>query len=107
MVHYTNARILTVENVEHPIHILGVQAQAMVGCFWAFLAMLAINPIFAPVGALIAGFIARYFFINEIKGRPLTFGCFFLNLYKKASFLKGLFPSLNGIILSKGVYSGS
>jgi len=37
MVDYSNARILRIENVDLPIHILGVEAPAMLGCFWMFL----------------------------------------------------------------------
>lgn len=107
MVHYESARALKIENVEHSIHILGVQAQALVGCFWAFLAMLTVSPIAAPFGALLAALIARFFFYQEQQGRPLTFSRGFLGRIDQVSLLKAAFPSVVGVIVSKGEYCGS
>jgi hypothetical protein len=73
MVSYSGARALIIENVEHPIHILGVQAQAIVGCFWGFIAIMAINPLFAPMGALTFAVLSRLLFIKEQAGFPLKY----------------------------------
>lgn len=107
MVNYSTARPIIIENVEHSIHILGVQAQAMIGCFWAFLIMLTFSPLFAPLGAILAGVVARLFFVKEQEGRPITFEKYVLNLLKKFPLIRNVFPSLSGIILSNGVYHGS
>ena len=106
MVDYSNARILRVENVDYPIHILGVEAPALLGCFWCFMATLVINPIVAPFTAIVFGVIARQFFIEDQKGKPLTYTSNFLFAYRKISIMKYVFPSLEAITLSEEVYRG-
>jgi hypothetical protein len=106
MVDYSNARILKVENVDLPIHILGVEAPAMLGCFWMFLATLVVNPIIAPFSALGFAFIARHFFKYDQMGTPLTYFYQFQELSKKTDLVKMIFPSMVPICLSKGVYRG-
>lgn len=107
MVNYNSAVNIHIENVEHPIHILGVQPQALIACFWAFLVTLAIFPLFAPFGALLIAFCSRVLFFKEQSGRPLTFNHFILNTIKKFPNLKSILPSTNGLILFDGVYYGS
>ena len=107
MVNYTNAIDIHIENVEHPIHILGVQPQAMIACFWAFLVTLTIFPLFAPFGAFIIALISRFLFFKELSGRPLTFSHYALNIIRRFPSIKSLLPSTNGLIIFKGFYYGS
>lgn len=107
MVNYSNATDIHIENVEHPIHILGVQPQAMIACFWAFLVTLTIFPLFAPFGAFIIALISRVLFLKELSGRPFTFSHYVLNIIKRFPSLKSLLPSTSGLIIFNGVYYGS
>lgn len=106
MVDYRDGDKLFIEEVDHSIHILGVQAQAVVSIFWGFLAALAINPIFAPFGALIFCFIARFFFTKEELGIPYPYNQSFLQIIKKYPVLKFFFPTLTGIVIGEEVYRG-
>ncbi|MGE3610702.1 MAG: hypothetical protein AB7I27_14010 [Bacteriovoracaceae bacterium] len=106
MVDYSNARILRIENVDLPIHILGVEAPAMLGCFWIFLGTLVINPIVAPFSALGFAFIARYFFSFDQKGLPLTYSLQFQELAKRTKLTGMIFPSIQHVCLSKEEYRG-
>ncbi len=106
MVDYIDARILRIENVDIPIHILGVEAPAMLGCFWMFLATLVVNPIIAPFSALGFAFLARYFFSFDQKGIPLTYSPQFQDLASKSILVGMVFPSLLAVCLSKGEYRG-
>lgn len=106
MVDYSDARILYIENVDHPIHILGVEAPALLGCFWCFLATLIVNPILAPFGAIVFGVIARKFFQEDQKGRPLTYSKGFLKVYQVLPILGIIFPTLEVICLEERIYRG-
>lgn len=106
MVDYSDARILRVENVDYPIHILGVEAPALLGCFWCFMATLIANPIVAPFTAITFGALARQFFIEDQKGLPITYSKSFIFAYRKLPALKYVFPTLEAITLSEEVYRG-
>lgn len=103
MVNYAEARELMIENVEHPIHILGVEAQGLVFCFWGLILMLSVNPLLAPFGALGVAVVSRFFFSQAQRGRPVTYR----PIIWRRSFLKRLFPSIEGLIITKDFYSGS
>ena len=56
--------------------------------------------------AIVFGVIARQFFIEDQKGKPLTYTSNFLIAYRKISIMKYVFPSLEAITLSEEVYRG-
>lgn len=106
MVDYGNARTLEIENVEYPIHILGVEGPAMMMCFWAFMIGIMFNPLFAPFISLTMAFVARKFFEADQKGLPITYAPMFQSLALAVPQIGSIFSTLDSVKIYKGEFRG-
>lgn len=107
MVYYSDVRKIPIENLQHEIHILGVQPSGILLGFATLIIVFMIFPPVAPLSLIFTGGINRILFQKEQSGLPVTFEKRFLRFIKKYPFLSLLFPSTEGIILSNESYHGN
>lgn len=107
MVHYKKSEFFEIEDVDIPIHILGVQPQAAVYCFCSLIMTLLVSIPMAPFSAILVALISRQFFQKEMAGRPLIYHQWILKVFSKYPFLLKAYTGLQNIKDNQEKYHGS
>ncbi len=106
MYNYSAAPILTIENVDQEIQILGVKVSAWPYCIFALSFLMPFNPILALIAPFIVGNIARVFFRLETQGHPFEFSPKVQKMSQRFPFLNNIFSDLPKLRKPKGAYRG-